>query len=70
MPGVSGGDTYDRLKSIDPEVNVLLASGYSIDSQARTLIDKGCNGFIQKPFTLEALSEKIDALLSGSACPD
>ncbi len=63
MPGVSGADTYDRLKAVDPEGKVLLASGYSIDSQAKALMDKGCNGFIQKPYTIEALSEKISAVL-------
>jgi CheY-like chemotaxis protein len=63
MPGISGSDTFDGLKKINPGLNVLLASGYSMDSQAKTLMDKGCNGFIQKPYTLEALSRKIDALL-------
>jgi CheY-like chemotaxis protein len=68
MPGVSGVDTYDRLKAVNPEVKVLVASGYSIDSQARALMDKGCNGFIQKPYSLETLSKKIDALLCEPVC--
>jgi PAS domain S-box-containing protein len=70
MPGVSGVDTYDRLKAVDPEGKVLLASGYSIDSQAKALMDKGCNGFIQKPYSLESLSQKIDAILSEPVCPN
>ncbi|HSQ83755.1 MAG TPA: ATP-binding protein, partial [Desulfobacterales bacterium] len=63
MPGMGGGETYDRLKSIDPEIRVLLSSGYSIDGQASEIIDRGCNGFIQKPFNVIQLSRKIREVL-------
>ena len=53
MPDMSGGDTYDRLKKINPAIKVLLSSGYSINGQAEEILDRGCNGFIQKPFTLK-----------------
>lgn len=59
MPGMSGCETFDALKKMDPEVNVILSSGYSLNGQARAIIDRGCRGFIQKPFGIEALSEKI-----------
>ena len=64
MPGLSGGETFDRLHEIDPGVRVMLSSGYSIDSQAREIMEKGCNGFLQKPFLLERLSVKIREVLS------
>ena len=63
MPDMGGGRVYDRLKSIDPDVKVLLASGYSIDGQASDILVRGCNGFIQKPFSLQVLSEKVRAIL-------
>lgn len=63
MPDLSGGDTYDRVKEINPHVKVLLSSGYSIDGQARDIINRGCNGFIQKPFTLKDLSYKLKEVL-------
>ncbi len=63
MPGTSGSETFDMLRQINPRAKVLLASGYSIDSQAMELIDRGCNGFIQKPYSLEDLSRKIDKIL-------
>ena len=63
MPGMTGGDTYDLLKEIDPNVKVVLASGYSLDGQAREILDRGCNGFIQKPFTIEELYQKIQEQL-------
>ena len=64
MPGTSGSDTFEALRRVNPGVKVLLASGYSIDSQAMALMDRGCNGFIQKPYNLEDLSQKIDAILN------
>jgi len=65
MPGTSGSETFDLLRQIDPAVKVLLASGYSIDSQATALMERGCNGFIQKPYNVEELSRKIDEILSS-----
>ncbi|MDD5475041.1 MAG: PAS domain S-box protein [Syntrophales bacterium] len=63
MPGLSGGATFDRLAQINPGVKVLLASGYTIEGEARKIMDRGCSGFIQKPFPLEKLSRRIRELL-------
>jgi two-component system cell cycle sensor histidine kinase/response regulator CckA len=66
MPDMGGGRAYDELKTIDPDVKVLLASGYSINGQATDILARGCNGFIQKPFNLQALSEKVRTVLDSS----
>ena len=63
MPDLNGGETYDELKKINPDIKVLLASGYSLDGQAQNIIDRGCNGFIQKPFNINKLSNKIRTVL-------
>ena len=63
MPGLSGGETFDRLRTVDPEVKVLLSSGYSIDGEANTIMERGCNGFLQKPFQLQKLSGKLREVL-------
>ena len=63
MPDLGGGAVYDRLKEIDPDVKVLLSSGYSVGGAAQDILDRGCNGFIQKPFNLRRLSQKIRRLL-------
>ena len=63
MPNMSGGDTYDSLKEINPKVKVLLSSGYSINGQATEILDRGCNGFVQKPFKIKELSEKLRGIL-------
>jgi len=59
MPGMGGGETYDSLKKINPEVKVLLSSGYSIDGMATDILERGCNQFIQKPFDIKELSQKL-----------
>jgi CheY-like chemotaxis protein len=66
MPEMSGKETYERLKELDPDVKVLLVSGYSLNKQVEELMDLGCNGFIQKPFDILQLSQKIrDVLMAG-----
>lgn len=63
MPDMGGGDTYDRLKSIQPKIKALLSSGYSLNSAASDIIARGCNGFIQKPFNLKQISHKLREIL-------
>jgi PAS domain S-box-containing protein len=63
MPGMGGGDTYDRLKELNPDIKVLLSSGYSINGQATKILERGCDGFIQKPFNVMGLSRKIRGVL-------
>lgn len=63
MPDIGGGEVYDRLRDINPEVKALLASGYTLDGQASRILRRGCNGFIQKPFSMGHLSQKIAGVL-------
>jgi len=65
MPEMNGKDTYDALKKINPEVKVLLVSGYSLNKQIEELMEKGCNGFIQKPFDIKQLSHKLREVLEN-----
>ena len=63
MPDIGGGAVYDRLKEINSEVKVLLSSGYGLRGQAQEILDRGCNDFIQKPFNLIQLSQKMRRIL-------
>jgi CheY-like chemotaxis protein len=63
MPDIGGGETYDKLKEINPGIKVLLSSGYSINGQATKILDRGCNSFIQKPFNMIDLSQKLRKIL-------
>lgn len=65
MPGMSGKDVYIEMKKIDPEVKVLLASGFRQDNRVDEALKLGINGFIQKPYSLGELSGRIkDIILS------
>ena len=65
MPDMTGGECFDKLRDLNPTVKVLLSSGYSIDGQAGKILDRGCNGFIQKPFKIEQFSKKIREILDS-----
>jgi len=66
MPDMNGQETYESLKKLNPAVKVLLSSGYSLNDQARKIMDLGCRGFIQKPFDVIQLSQKIREILDRS----
>lgn len=67
MPGLSGNETFDRIKEIDPSAKIILCSGYSLNVQAQRIMDKGCNGFLQKPFDIIQLSVIIRETLQKHA---
>jgi CheY-like chemotaxis protein len=59
MPEMSGGEVFDELKKINPDVKVLLSSSYSLNGQASKIINRGCVGFIQKPFTISDIASQL-----------
>ena len=65
MPEMGGSDAFDLMKKIAPDIKILLASGYSLDGQATKIMNRGCNGFIQKPFDLANLSLKVRQILDS-----
>jgi CheY-like chemotaxis protein len=65
MPKLSGDQVYDRLKAIDINVKVILASGFGQDERVDAALRKGINAFIQKPYTIEKLAEAIRDLISS-----
>lgn len=64
MPGMGGAEAFDVIKSIRPGVKILLSSGYSIDGQAAAIMKRGCDGFIQKPFSIQELSKKLSEVMN------
>ena len=66
MPGISGLETYQKLKEINPAIKVLMTSGYSNDTRMQRALAIGANGFIKKPFSLTRLSEKMSDVVSGA----
>ncbi|MFB3925975.1 MAG: response regulator, partial [Syntrophales bacterium] len=63
MPDLGGRETFEKLKEIDARVRVILSSGYSLNDQATRIMELGCNAFIQKPFNMRELSQKVREVL-------
>lgn len=66
MPKMGGSEVFQALKNIKQDVNVLICSGFSHDGFAgiENLIKGGASGFIQKPFTRNAITHAIRQALS------
>jgi DNA-binding NtrC family response regulator len=63
---ISGIETLKNFKSINPEVRVLVFSGLGKeDDEVRRVMEVGCAGFIQKPFTLGELEKSVIRALSS-----
>jgi two-component system cell cycle sensor histidine kinase/response regulator CckA len=63
MPHMDGEEAFRELRRINPNVRVLLMSGYNEQDAIARFVGKGLAGFIQKPFNLEELQERLRALL-------
>ncbi len=66
MPDLGGGEVYDRMRDIKPDVKAILATGYSIDGEAARILKRGCDGVIQKPFSIDRLSRMIHGVLKST----
>jgi CheY-like chemotaxis protein len=67
MPGMDGLEAYGHFKSINPDIKVILSSGYSIADVTEEIQDLGCDEYIQKPFNLNQISQIIRELLDGKS---
>jgi two-component system, cell cycle sensor histidine kinase and response regulator CckA len=65
MPNLSGEEVFFRLRQIDPDIKVLIISGYSSEEAVQHILDNGGKGFIQKPFTISELSKKVRQCLGS-----
>jgi PAS domain S-box-containing protein len=63
MPRMGGSQVFDRIKLINSNARVIISSGYSVSGQAKEILNRGCDGFIQKPFSIHTLSAKIREIL-------
>jgi two-component system, cell cycle sensor histidine kinase and response regulator CckA len=65
MPEMGGSEVIDQIRSINPKARVILSSGYSLNGDAKDILNRGgAQAFIQKPFQIQELAEKIKEVLS------
>ncbi len=65
MPKMNGEDAFRALKRFDPEVVVLLSSGYSEDVGMQDLLNEGVAGFLGKPYQINELLDKVRVVLES-----
>ncbi len=63
LPDIEGGEVYPQLMQARPNLKVIVCSGYSVDGPAREILDLGAQSFLQKPFSLKSLLEKLEEVL-------
>ncbi|SPD71764.1 conserved hypothetical protein [uncultured Desulfobacterium sp.] len=65
LPDMKGGNVFSKIKKRHPDMKVLLCSGYSIDGPVQEILNEGAHGFLQKPFSFNTLSAKLQNLLAN-----
>jgi PAS domain S-box-containing protein len=64
LPDMEGGQVYALIKEIRTDLKVIVCSGFNLDGPTQEILDSGADGFIQKPYSLQTLSEKLKDALS------
>ncbi len=67
MPGLSGLDLLAHVKSVQPDVPVILMTAYATVDTAVLALKRGAYDYITKPFTTQELLEKLDRLFAARA---
>ncbi|MBX7240177.1 MAG: response regulator [Bacteroidia bacterium] len=65
MPGMSGIDLLETVKSEFPEIRVSMISAYGDDENYTKAINSGANGFFTKPIDFDSLKKEINEILMG-----
>lgn len=63
MPKMDGKQTFSRIREINDQARVLISSGYAMDEKVEAMLNQGCHGFIQKPFSLQEFSQEVRSIL-------
>jgi two-component system cell cycle sensor histidine kinase/response regulator CckA len=66
MPHMDGAEAFGELRRLNPDVRVVLASGYSHEDVASRFAGKSLSGVLQKPYTLAKLREALARLMPGA----
>jgi PAS domain S-box-containing protein len=66
MPGMGGKKCLEELLRIDPDVKVLVASGYSPDASTKDCVEQRAKGFVSKPFRFKELLKQVRKTLDES----
>ncbi len=65
MPTMNGRATYLALREIDPDVRVILMSGYTLNEEVQEILDLGVKAFVSKPYSIETLARALAQVLEA-----
>ena len=66
MPQMDGPETFECLRELDPQVRVLISSGHTADSQVQEILTAGVIGFLQKPYHISSILDKVRQALDAA----
>jgi DNA-binding NarL/FixJ family response regulator len=61
---MDGEETFRELRRLCPDIRVLLTSGYNEQEAVQRFVGKGLAGFLQKPYVLSTLAERLRTVLA------
>jgi len=65
LPDMSGDKVYPLIMEARPDLKVVVCSGYTLEGPPQDILDAGAEGFVQKPFHIATLAEKLKEVLEG-----
>ncbi len=68
LPDMMGGALYPIIIKACPKMKVIVSSGYDLEGPAQKILDAGAQGFIQKPYSFSALSNKLNEVMHRLSC--
>ncbi|MCG8636765.1 MAG: ATP-binding protein [Desulfobacterales bacterium] len=68
MPVMDGKQAFTEIRNTGADIKVLVATGFTVDEEVEALLNQGCHGFIQKPFSMTRFSRAIREILDRSSC--
>ena len=69
LPVMDGDAVFEELKALNPNVNVVLSSGFAEQNKIGAMLAQGLRGFIPKPYTRSKLLEQVRSTLDASRRP-
>jgi DNA-binding NtrC family response regulator len=68
LPDMMGGALYPIITKACPKMKVIVSSGYDLGGPVQEILDAGAQGFIQKPYSFSALSNKLNEVMHRLSC--
>ena len=66
MPKMNGKQAFAQIKNIREDAKILISTGYAVDDKIEGFLNRGCHGFIQKPFSLNQFSRALRKILDNT----